>query len=300
MNFKIPNRNYGQPTTKSHGVLNKDWDLVIRPQRGWFDLRLDEIWRFRDLIRLFVRRDFVAYYKQTILGPLWYIIQPILSTLVFTVIFGNIAKIPTDGTPPFLFYLAGNTVWGYFATCLTGTANTFVANAGIFGKVYFPRLTVPISVVVSGLISFGIRFFVFLAFWLYFLLRGTNIQPTLWILFLPVLILLMGGMGLGIGIIISALTTKYRDLQQLVGFGVSLLMYASPVIYPLSTVTGVWRWALLLNPMTPVLELFKLAFFGISAIEPVYIVYTLIITLMVLVFGVLIFNRVEAGFMDTV
>src|SRR3972149_3351643 len=214
----------------------ENWSLVIRPQRAWWDLRLGELWRYRDLIWLFVWRDFVAYYKQTILGPLWYLIQPILTTLVFTVIFGNIAKLSTDGLPPFLFYLAGNTVWTYFSTCLTSTSNTFTSNAGLFGKVYFPRLSIPVSIVISNIISFGIRMLVFLSFLAYFMLSGSEIYPNLWVLLLPVLLLIMAGMGVGVGVIISSLTTKYRDLQQLVGFGVQLLMYGTPIIYPLSSI----------------------------------------------------------------
>ena len=277
-----------------------EWDLVIGPQRGWWDLRLGELWRYRDLVWLFVWRDFVSQYKQTILGPLWYIIQPILTTIVFTVIFGNIAKLSTDGLPPFLFYMAGNTIWGHFSACLTSTSNTFTNNASIFGKVYFPRLSVPISTVISNLISFGIRFGVFLPFLIYFMLTGSTVHLTLWILALPVLLLIMAGMGLGLGIIVSSLTTKYRDLQQLVGFGVQLLMYSSPVIYPLSTVQGIWRWLILANPMTPVIEIFRLAFLGTSSIEPVFLLYSAAFTLIVLLIGILIFNHVENTFMDTV
>jgi lipopolysaccharide transport system permease protein len=279
---------------------NNEWDMIIRPQRVWWDLRLSDLWRYRDLIRLLVWRDFVAVYKQTILGPLWYFIQPIISTIVFTVIFNGVAKLPTDGLPPFLFYMAGNTIWGYFAACLTSTSNTFTANAGLFGKVYFPRLSIPISVVISNLISFGIRFGVFLLFLLYFVFAGSEIQPNLWILLLPVLLLIMAGLGLGLGIIISSLTTKYRDLQQLVVFGVQLLMYASPVIYPLSTVPEKWRWLLLVNPMTPVIEIFRKGFLGTSSIEPGYLLYSVGFTLVVLLIGTLIFNHVENTFMDTV
>jgi lipopolysaccharide transport system permease protein len=263
-------------------------------------LRLGELWRYRDLIRLFVWRDFVAYYKQTILGPLWYVIQPILTTLVFTVIFGNIAQLSTDGLPPFLFYLAGNTVWSYFSACLVNTSNTFTTNAGIFGKVYFPRLSIPISVVISNLISFSIRLVLFIAFWIYFLVRGAEFQPNWWILILPVLVLMMGGMGLGLGIIVSSMTSKYRDLQHLISFGVQLLMYATPIIYPLSSVQGVWRWLLLVNPMTPIIEIFRLAFLGTSSLEPIYMIYSVVFTVIVFCVGVLIFNRVETTFMDTV
>jgi lipopolysaccharide transport system permease protein len=276
------------------------WDLVIEPQRSWWDLRLGELWRYRDLIWLFVWRDFVAYYKQTILGPLWYLIQPILTTIVFSVIFGNIAKLSTDGLPPFLFYLAGNTVWGYFSTCLTSTSNTFSTNAAIFGKVYFPRLSIPISIILSNLISFGIRLGVFLCFLAYFILAGSAIHPNLWILLLPVLLLIMAGLGLGFGILISSLTTKYRDLQQLVGFGVQLLMYATPVIYPLSTIQGAWRWLILANPMTPVVEIFRLAFLGTSSLDPIFLIYSAAFVMVIFIIGVLVFNHVEATFMDTV
>jgi lipopolysaccharide transport system permease protein len=277
-----------------------EWDLIIQSQRSWWDLRLYELWCYRDLIWLLVWRDFVAYYKQTILGPLWYLIQPLLTTVVFTVIFGGIAHLSTDGLPPFLFYMAGNTVWSYFAACLTNTSNTFTSNAAIFGKVYFPRLSIPISVIISNLISFGIRLGVFLAFWVYFMLTGSAIHPNLWILLLPVLLVLMAGQGLGLGIIISSLTTKYRDLQQLVGFGVQLLMYATPVIYPLSTVQGVWRWLILANPMTAVVETFRLAFLGTSSLSPISLIYSSGFMVVVFVIGVFIFNRVETTFMDTV
>lgn len=287
-------------TVSQNTTTEYDWDLILYPQRAWWDLRLDELWRYRDLIRLLIWRDFVAYYKQTILGPLWYIIQPILTTLVFTVIFGNVAKLSTDGLPPFLFYMAGNTVWSYFSVCLTATSNTFTANANIFGKVYFPRLCVPVSVVISNLISFFIRLIMFMLFGAYFLWSGADFSPNLWLLSLPVLVLLMAVMGLGLGIIISSLTTKYRDLQQLVTFGVALLMYATPVIYPFSTLEGGWRWVILANPMTPIIEVFRLAFLGVSGIDPIWLLYSFGFTVVVFLVGTLIFNRVETNFMDTV
>lgn len=277
-----------------------DWTMVIHPQRAWWDLRLGDLWRYRDLILLFVRRDFVAYYKQTILGPFWYLIQPIITTGVYSVVFGNIAKLSTDGVPTVLFYLAGTTVWSYFSSCLTSTSNTFVNNATIFGKVYFPRLSIPVSVIISNLISFGIRFGLFLAFFAYFLVIGADIHPNFWILSLPFLILLMAGLGLGLGIIVSSLTTKYRDLQQLVGFGVQLLMYATPVIYPLSTVENQWRWLFLINPMTSIVEVFRLAFFGVGTVELLSIVYSVVSTAIIFLIGALIFNHVESTFIDTV
>lgn len=278
----------------------ENWSIILRPQRGWLDLHLGELWRARELIMMFVWRDFVSVYKQTILGPLWYLIQPILTTIIFTVIFGSVAQLSTDGLPPFMFYLAGNTVWSYFAVCLTHTSNSFTSNSALFGKVYFPRLSIPISVVISNLISFGIRFGMFLIFLVYFILIGAPIHPNLWILTLPLLLLIMGGLGLGLGIIVSSLTTKYRDLQQLVTFGVQLLMYATPVIYPLSTVKGIWRWIILANPMTPVVEIFRLAFLGTSAMEPVYLLYSIGFMLVAMLVGILVFSRVESNFMDTV
>ncbi len=288
-------------TDENDNTANSEkWDLVISPQRGWFDLHLEDLWRYRDLIKLFVWRDFVSYYKQTILGPLWYIIQPILSTVVFTIIFGNIAKLSTDGLPAFLFYLAGNTIWSYFSSCLIATSNTFTANASIFGKVYFPRLSVPISIVFSNLISFGIRFLVLLAIWVYFLFGTATIRPTLWLLTLPFLLPTMAALGLGFGIIVSSLTTKYRDLQQLVSFGVQLMMYATPVIYPLSSVTGIWRRLILLNPMTSIVEVFRLALFGTSSLEPIWLLYSAGFAFLALLTGIVLFNHIEASFMDTV
>ncbi len=288
-----------QITTPANGV-EENWTMVIRPQRAWWDLRLGDLWRYRDLIRLLIWRDFVAQYKQTILGPLWYVINPILSSVIFTVIFGNVAKLSTDGLPPFLFYTAGTTLWLYFSMCLTSTANTFTANAGIFGKVYFPRLAIPVSTVVSNLISFALRFAVFLGFLLYFYFSGAEVRLTWWAAFLPALLAIMAGLGLGFGIIVSSLTTKYRDLQQLVVFGVQLLMYATPVIYPLSTVPETWRWFLLANPLTPLVEVFRLGFFGVSSVEPLSVLYSFAFMCVTLLIGVLIFNHVENTFMDTV
>jgi lipopolysaccharide transport system permease protein len=279
---------------------NNDWDLIIRRQRGWWDLRLEELWHYRDLTRLLVWRDFVAIYKQTLLGPLWYVIQPILTTVVFTIVFGKIANLSTDGAPPFLFYMLGTTVWVYFSICLTSTSNTFGVNAGLFGKVYFPRLCIPLSIVIANLISFGIRFGVFLGFWLYFFLTGANIHMTIWVLSTPILVLILAALGLGFGIIVSSLTTKYRDLQQLVIFGVTLWMYATPVVYPISSVQGIWRLLLLLNPMTSVVEYFRLAFLGASAISPIWLLYSFIFTVVTLLIGILVFTHVESTFIDTV
>lgn len=249
---------------------------------------------------MFVWRDFVSLYKQTILGPLWYIIQPLMTTLVFTVIFGNVARLPTDGLPPFLFYMAGTVIWSYFAACLTKTATTFTANAGLFGKVYFPRLVVPLSIVISNLIGFAIQFVLFLALTLTFLLAGAPIQIHAAALVSPLLLLLMAGFGLGLGIIVSSLTTRYRDLQHLVTFGVQLLMYATPVIYPLSAVPAAYRWLLLLNPLTPILEAFRYAFLGAGNISVIGLSYSALMMLGTLAAGLILFNRTEHNFMDTV
>jgi len=279
----------------------ENWDLIIKPQRKLLDLRLGELWKYRDLVLLFVRRDFVSVYKQTILGPLWYLIQPLLTTITFTVIFGRIAQLSTDGLPQFLFYMSGTVIWTYFAECLTKTSNTFVGNSNLFGKVYFPRLAVPVSILISNLITFAIQFGLFLAFILYFVLIGTPIQPNWgWIAFSPVLVLMMAGLGLGFGILISSLTTKYRDLRFLVSFGVSLLMYATPVIYPSSSIPARFQWIIKLNPMTPVVETFRFAFLGGGSVHPLDLLYSFGFMLVVVMIGAVIFNRVEATFMDTV
>lgn len=277
-----------------------EWTTLIRPTRGLFDWRLRELLRCRDLISLFVWRDFVAVYKQTILGPLWHVIQPLLTTVMFTLIFGRVAKLPTDGVPPFLFYLSGTVVWAYFASCLTKTSNTFVANAHLFGKVYFHRLAIPVSVVISNLIAFSIQFAVFLGFLGFYALRGEAAHPNAWLLLLPLLVLMMAGYGLGFGIIVSALTTRYRDLAQLVAFGVQLWMFASPVIYPASHMPPKYHWVLTLNPMTPVIETFRYGFLGSGAVDPMQILGSLGAMCVVLVVALLLFNRVEQTFMDTV
>jgi len=288
-------------TTELKTTEQENWSLIIRPQRAWWDLRLGDLWRYRDLVWMFVWRDFVATYKQTILGPTWYIVQPIMTTGVFTIIFGNIAQLSTDGLPPFLFYLAGNAIWSYFAACLSSTSNTFTSNRGLFGKVYFPRLAIPVSVVISQIISFGIRMLVFIVFLIYFASAGADVAPNWWALSLPILVIIMAGLGLGLGIIVSSMTTKYRDLQHLVSFGVQLLMYGTPVIYPLSSINnGIWRSLILANPMTPVVEVFRFAFLGVSAISPIYLLYSLFFMIVVILIGLLMFNSVENNFMDTV
>lgn len=280
----------------------EEWDLEIRPRSGWFELHLEDLWRYRDLVRMFVRRDFVAQYKQTILGPLWFLIQPLLTTLTFTVIFSGVAQLSTDGLPPLLFYLAGTTPWNYFSTCVTKTSTTFTANANIFGKVYFPRLVTPLSIVISTLIQFGIQFSLLLIMLCWFLFKGTPLQPN-WLAIVsmtPLLILLMASLGLGFGIIVSSLTTKYRDLSFLVTFGIQLAMYATPVVYPLSSVSEKYRQWLELNPMTSIVEAFRAVYLGAGTFSWPALGYSTIFTAITLALGVLIFNRVEKTFMDTV
>jgi len=281
-------------------ISEEKWTTVIRPQRPWWDLGLGELWRYRGLIALWVRREFVALYKQTIFGPLWHVIPTVISSGVFTVIFSNFAKISTDGTPPFLFYMAGNTLWVYFSGCVSATSTTFSSNAGIYGKVYFPRLAMPIASIISNLISVGVRFGVFLVFWTYFLLSGSTLHPNLWILLLPVLLLIVAGMGLGAGILVSALTTKYRDFQQLLGVGLQLAMYGSPIIYPVSNVPEHLRWIILLNPLTPVFEAFRLGFLGVSSVDPIYVLYSIGFMMALLFASIIIFNRAEKTFLDTI
>ncbi|MEL7122116.1 MAG: ABC transporter permease [Bacteroidota bacterium] len=285
---------------KPNQGLVEDWDIVITPQKSLLALNLNEVWRYKDLLFLFVRRDFVAQYKQTILGPLWYIIQPLFTTLIFTVVFGNLAGISTDSIPPILFYLAGVTCWNYFAECLTKTSTTFKDNQNIFGKVYFARLTVPLSIVISNLIKFGIQFVLFIGFYAYFLIKGTDIQPNMTIFLFPILIVMLAGLGLGFGLIVTSMTTKYRDLVYLIQFGVQLAMYATPVIYPLSTVPEQYRWLSVLNPMTSVIETFKHGFLGQGTFSWWYLSYSLIFLVILLLLGISIFNRTEKNFMDTV
>ena len=281
-------------------VEDDDWTMIIRPQRNWFDLRLGELWHYSDLIRLFVWRDFVSVYKQTILGPLWYLIQPLLTTITFTVIFGNIAKLPTDDLPPFLFYMSGTVIWSYFSACLIKTSDTFVMNANLFGKVYFPRLTVPVSVLISSLVAFTIQFLLFLGFTAYYWLTGSGVSPNSWVLITPLLLLMMAGLGLGFGIIVSSMTTRYRDLRFLVSFGVQLWMYATPVIYPISAIPEQFQPIIQANPISPIVEAFRYAYLGAGTVSAPNLLYSFVFMLVVLIVGILIFNRIEATFMDTV
>ncbi|AZI21933.1 ABC transporter permease [Chryseobacterium taklimakanense] len=277
----------------------QQWTETIDSRHSLFDLKLGEVWRYKDLIYMFVKRDFVSGFKQTILGPLWFFINPVFTTIVYLVVFGGIAKLPTDGIPQVLFYLAGITLWNYFSSCLLGTSNVFTGNAAIFGKVYFPRLVMPLTIVISNLMKFGVQFALFLAAWLYYLIQA-KIEPNIWILATPLLILLMAAFALGMGMIFSSLTTKYRDLQMLLSFGVSLLMYATPVIYPISALTGIWKKLAMYNPLTGIFECFKYGWLGAGDFSPVMLTISSVIIFVLLAVGTVIFNKVEKSFMDTV
>lgn len=278
------------------------WDLEIKPKASLFDLNLKEVWKYRDLMLLFVRRDFVAQYKQTILGPIWHIVQPILTTIMFLFVFHTVAKIDTDGVEPILFYMSGITVWNYFSACLTATSNTFVANAHIFGKVYFPRLVLPLSVVMSNIVKLGIQFALLLAAMAWFaVFRGLPIEFGINWLLIPVLIVIMAGIGLGLGIIISSLTTKYRDFTVLIGFAVQLLMYATPIAYPLSFLKANGYGALVQwNPLSPIVEGFRYALFGKGTFDALSLGYSVGFMTIVLIIGAVFFSKVERTFMDTV
>ncbi len=280
------------------------WDLEIKPQAHLLDINLKDVWRYRDLLWMFVKRDFTAQYKQTILGPLWHFIQPLFTTVVYLVVFTNIAKISTDGVPPVLFYMSGITIWNYFSSCLNATSNTFVANAGIFGKVYFPRLVIPLSTVMSNIVKFGIQFLLLLAAMLWYRLSSTSLnlsQPLSTFILIPVIVLIMAGLGLGLGIIISSMTTKYRDLTVLIGFAVQLLMYATPVVYPLSTITSAkLKFWITLNPLTPLVEAFRYAMLGVGSFDYASFGYSIGFMVVTLFIGLLIFSKVEKTFMDTV
>lgn len=286
---------------------NENWTIVIKPRNGLFEVNLKEIWNYRDLLFMFVKRDIMVAYKQTILGPLWWVIQPALTVIMYMVVFGGIAGIPTDGVPQPLFYLGGICMWQYFADCLNRTANTFLTNAGIFGKVYFPRLIMPIANVTSNLVRFGIQFGLFLIVYIYYACIGMAPCPNWYFLLFPLLVVMMAGLALGFGIIISSMTTKYRDLQILFSFVVQLWMYGTPIVYPLSQVTGKKVMGLdlttlmCINPVTPVIETFKHG--ALSAGEFIgwgWLAYSFIFMLVVLALGILIFNKVQKSFMDTV
>ena len=286
---------------------NENWTTVIKPRTGLFEVNLKEIWDYRDLLTLFVKRTITVQYKQTILGPLWWLIQPALTVLMYMVVFGGIAGIPTDGVPQPLFYLGGVCMWQYFSSCLTGTSNTFVTNAGIFGKVYFPRLIMPLSTVISNLVRFGIQLGLFIIVYVYYAIVGEAPSPNWYLLLAPVLVVMMAGLALGFGIIISSMTTKYRDLQILFSFVVQLWMYATPIVYPLSRVAGKQKWGfdvadiMCLNPVTPVIETFKHGALGAGEfVGWGWLAYSFVFMVLVLGFGILVFNKVQKSFMDTV
>lgn len=281
--------------------MEKEWTMIIRPQEKLWKVNLKEIWDYRDLIELFVRRNVIVVYKQTVLGALWYLIQPVLTVIMNMVVFGGIAHMSTDGIPQPLFYLAGNVCWFYFSDCLNQTSGTFLANQGIFGKVYFPRMVVPISTVISNLLRFGVQLGLFVAMYLYFFIDGTDVCPNWTILTVPILIVMMAGLGLGFGILISSFTTKYRDFAILFGFVVSLWMYATPIVYPISMVTNeTLRTIIMLNPMTSIIEAFKYATLGHGYFSWGALGYSFAFMSILLILGVVIFNKVQRSFMDTV
>lgn len=287
---------------QSPAAPEEGWTTIIRPRTGWFDIDLAELWRYRDLTLMFVKRNFTVLYKQTVLGPAWIILNPLITTVLFNVVFGGLAGLSTDGSPSFLFYMAGNTVWTFFSSCINNTANTFVANSQVFGKVYFPRLTTPISQALTSLINFFIQFIMYALFWVGFALTGAEMHLTIWLLALPLVILEVMLLGLGVGIIVSSLTTKYRDLAIAVSFGVQLWMYVSPVVYPLSSLSESprLRALMMLNPMTAPIEVFRMATLGTGTVSAGGLVYSVVFTLAALALGIILFSRIEKTFMDTV
>lgn len=288
------------PAPKPTGTDDPKWDAVLVAERRWFDLRWRELWAYRDLVLLFVRRDFTATYKQTFLGPLWYLLQPLFTTLTFVIIFGYFAKVHTDGLPRVLFFLSGVVAWNYFADCLTKTADTFTGNAAIFGKIYFPRLVVPLSIVITNMITFLIQFALFLVLLGFYWGKGEPVFPNYRVIILPLLVVQMALLGLGVGAIVSSVTTRWRDVGMLVGFGTQLWMYASSVVLPLSVIPGKLRWIFILNPMVPIIETFRFAFLGRGVVEIWQLMVSLGVTLAIFFFGIAIFTRVERNFMDTV
>jgi lipopolysaccharide transport system permease protein len=282
-------------------LQEEQWDLIIRPKSHLLDLNLKEVWQYRDLLLMFIKRDFAAQYKQTILGPLWHFIQPLFTTLIFVVVFSEIAAISTDGLPPLLFYLSGITIWNYFSSCLIATSSTFVSNAYIFGKVYFPRLVMPISVVLSNMVKFGIQLFLLLGVMVWYAIEGNVFPVSANLLFIPFLLIMLAGMGLGMGIIISSLTTKYRDFTVLVTFGVQLMMYATPVVYPMSVVQNQeLKFWLSVNPLAPIIEAFRYSLLGVGSFEPLQLLYSAVFICVIMIIGLLMFGKVEKTFMDTV
>lgn len=278
---------------------SEDWDLIITGQHSLFDVNFKDLWHYRDLLYLFVKRDFVTVYKQTILGPLWFFIQPLLTTITFAIIFGSVAQLSTDGAPKIVFYMAGITLWNYFSNCLTTVAGVFNANAGMFGKVYFPRLIMPLTVVISNLMKFGVQFLLFLCFVIYFVIQG-KIEPNLYIALIPFIILLMALIAMGIGLVLTAMTAKYKDLTQLITFGVQLFMYITPVIYPSSSIPDDYKWLVNLNPLVALFDYMRYAFLGIGQFSVESLVYPSLFSLVILALGILVFNKSQKTFIDTV
>lgn len=280
--------------------MQEQWTKIIKPKTGWFELNIREFIQYRDLIFLFVKRNFSVQYKQTILGPLWFIINPLMTTLLFTVVFGSMAGFSTGGVPQFAFYLCSTAIWQYFSTCITQTSSTFTSNENIFGKVYFPRLTMPVATVIFSLINFFVIFVVAVFVDIYYIITGAGIRITGFVMLVPIIVFQTALLGLGMGIIISSLTTKYRDLSILVGFGVSLLMYITPVVYDINQISIKMRNIIMLNPMTPIVLNFRYAMLGCGELEITYWIVSWIETIIFLFIGILLFNRIEKTFMDTV
>ena len=285
--------------TDQKPITSQEWDAVIEAKHSLFAINFKELWHYRDLLVLFVRRDFVTVYKQTILGPLWFFIQPILTTITFTIIFGNVAQLSTDGAPKVVFYMAGITLWNYFSPCLTAVSGVFNTNAVIFGKVYFPRLIMPLTIVISNLMKFGVQFLLFLCFVSYFVVQE-QIHPNLWVLALPLVIVLMALIAMGIGLILSSMTTKYKDLNQLISFGMQLFMYATPVIYPSSAIPPAYQWVVNLNPLVSLFDYMRFAFLGVGSFTLSDFIFPTVFSVVILFFGILVFNKVQKTFMDTV
>ena len=290
----------GKTSKNIQSQENEKWDLILQPKSKLLDLKIRELIKYRDLVLLFIKRDFTTAYKQTILGPLWYIVQPLVSTVMYTFIFGNLAEIGTDGVPYLLFYFAGTMLWTYFTGTLNSASSIFTTNSGLFGKIYFPRLTVPISTTVGHIIKLGIQFACLLVFYIYYLIIGANVQPSWWILAFPLLVIWIGLLGCGIGMMISALTTKYRDLNQLLSFGISLAMYATPIVYPLSEAPANLAWVFYINPMSAPVELFRIWFYGAGSVPTPMIFLSLGMTAVFFFFGLVLFNRNERTFVDVV
>lgn len=291
MNINSDNLNINQ---------EEDWDIVIESKTSLFDLKLNEVWRYRDLLWLLIRRDFVAFYKQTVFGPIWFFIQPIFTTITFVFVFGKLAGISTDGLPQPLFYLAGITGWSYFSECFLKTSTVLRDNANIFGKVYFPRIIMPLSIVLSNLVKFSVQFLLLVLMILYYYFQGYHFQFTFYIFALPLLILTMATQGLAFGMIISALTTKYRDLALLLAFGIQLLMYATPIAYPLSSLSGTTKVVVQLNPVTYTIEGFRKSLLGIGDFDLIKLLYIIVISILFLLIGLVVFNKVQKDFVDTI